>query len=282
MRSSTAPGQSYAAAVHIIQDRIRFEKIDALGPGAEFASFSMRIAGELVADAPVEIVKKWISLDGLDPKWVFFSPATAIVVHTFTIAVSGGGANFVVTRSCRAASGNFGRANPENNPHDVCGFFEEVSIDPFRFDSAEELVIEVKSVLSGRVNAYAPEQQSSIFGDVSKTIYFTGFKFYDDLGNPIPAGSYSAIGTSGMDWTLSNLPEIITIVESVRNEGSFTMRFTGPPSEVDWSIKASTDLESFTTDLTSSSTITETEPGTYQAVIDTSGQSGNLFFRVEL
>ncbi|MGK0185752.1 MAG: hypothetical protein ACI9R3_001533 [Verrucomicrobiales bacterium] len=171
------------------------------------------------------------------------------------------------------------------HPPPIAGQFdeyrEEINIQPFAFNFEEELIIEFISHSVGSAASRHPSQKANFIGDLRSTIYFTGFKFYDDLGNQLPDGAYSALGSRLTDWTLSNVPVGIKVIESGRDQDNFTIRFTGPAGEVGWLVKASTDLVAFSLDLTPVSAITETIPGTYEAVIDVSGQGDNLFVRVE-
>jgi hypothetical protein len=167
-------------------------------------------------------------------------------------------------------------------PIDIKSERFEIEVDHLRFDPTEALELTFDFAMSVLATSESPAQTAGSSANFQNSVHFGGLRILDKDLNPLPPGSYSAIGATGIDWTLSNMPIGLTILEAERTQDNFTIQFTGPPAEVDWTVKGSTDLETFDTNLTPFSTITESAPGIYRAVIDVSGQSENLFIRVEL
>ena len=270
--SRSFEGFSSAASTISILDHIRFARVDPFGPTrpAEFISFDVVLDGILYASAPIE---------GETVRGSKRKAGRATVRYEFRVSITGGGSlSLHETFSIEAGGTRSGFPGALEAQEE---FEFELPVDVRSFDPTQVLTVEIFSRVSCSAFCDSPEQSTIVQGDVSDTVYFTGFKFFDADLNPLPKGTYSAIGEAGIDWTLSNLPEELSILDTERTQDNFTIRFTGPAEVADWSIKGSTDLETFTTDLTSLSTITETEPGTYQVVIDVSEQSENLYIRVE-
>lgn len=76
-----------------------------------------------------------------------------------------------------------------------------------------------------------------------------------------------------------SIPAIVT--ECFKTGTNFTIRFTGEAGVTDWKVKGSSDLFSFPDDKTAESVITETSMGSYEAVVDVSGEPANYYFRIE-
>lgn len=60
-----------------------------------------------------------------------------------------------------------------------------------------------------------------------------------------------------------------------------TLDFTGKPGVTDWKIMAGTDLISFPVDETPASIPEGPSPGTYQAIVDITGDPSRYFMRIE-
>jgi len=73
-----------------------------------------------------------------------------------------------------------------------------------------------------------------------------------------------------------------TIITSASLEGTtFTLLFTGEAGLTDWKVKGSSDPHGFADDWTANSTISETSPGNYQAVVELGSLSNTYFLRIE-
>jgi len=78
-------------------------------------------------------------------------------------------------------------------------------------------------------------------------------------------------------WT----PPRISITATSIVGNSYTLHFTAPPGLSGWRIAGSSDLMSFPDDLTPSSSISETSPGSYTATVDISGRGQRYFIRLQ-
>lgn len=101
----------------------------------------------------------------------------------------------------------------------------------------------------------------------------------------------NAYGTSeGEDATFTTLaaPVVtdLTVTAVSRSGNVLTVTFTGPPdvAPATWLVKGSATLTTFPDDKTADATITETPAGSgsYQALIDVTGEPASYFLRIEL
>ena len=82
-----------------------------------------------------------------------------------------------------------------------------------------------------------------------------------------------------LDLTPESSP--ITITESALMGTDFVIHFTSEAGLTGWKVTGSDNLLNFPNDKTAASTISETSPGVYKAVVDVSGEPGRYFLRIE-
>ncbi len=91
--------------------------------------------------------------------------------------------------------------------------------------------------------------------------------------------SYGGLGSEWHGLTVTGFPTEVTRIR--RNRDHISIFFSGEPAASSWQIRGSASLSTFVDDLTSTSTIEETSPGDYSAVINAKDLPPTYFLRVE-
>jgi len=164
---------------------------------------------------------------------------------------------------------------PDSTAAPLEGTFRWVSTEPVTLTPGNTYVIGAYW-LSGSPDTRLGLGENTVF---DSRVTVTGGRGINTTGLSFPPPAVNIELNANFRAVVAPIPTIIT---NASLEGTtFTLVFTGEAGLIDWKVKGASQPHGFADDWTGNSTISETSPGIYQAIVELGSLNNEYFLRIE-